>query len=608
MITRSRPWKAAERRAALDALRESDQRYQALLEHAPDAIVVLDADTGRFDHVNANACRLFGLSRERLLEHGPIELSPPEQADGRPSRAAALEYISAAIRGETPVFEWLHRRADGRVVPCEVQLVRLPWRDRVLIRGSVTDITERLAGRQAIERAAAERELALRTRKLQRVTDAALSTLSLEHLLPELVCRVCDALAVDNAAVLLVDQTGTLELRAAEGVQAGTSVRLAIGEGFAGRVAAQRAPLAIRGEGLEIIINPALRALRSLLGVPLLANDRVIGVLHVGTREERDFTEQDVQLLRLAGDRVALAVEHAALYEHERMIADALQRALLPERLPEIPGIALAARYRPARYVVGGDFYDIFSVDGGAWLAVVGDVCGKGPEAAAVTAFARYTLRADAQHETRPAALLSRLNAAMLRQRCDGPFLTAVVAHLLPADHGGLILTVSAGGHPLPILRDAGGRASEIGTHGTLLGFRADAPLSESVVRLNDGDSVVLYTDGVLDAHAPAQMLAPEDLMVALSGCPDQAPAALLASLERRAGLDGADVETRDDVAILVLRAQTAACPAPTPPSGWSDTWTPCPCGPGGSVLDPADFRVGPTKEGRSCAPDSAPG
>jgi serine phosphatase RsbU (regulator of sigma subunit) len=326
---------------------------------------------------------------------------------------------------------------------------------------------------------------------------------------------------------------------------------LAVGEGFAGRVAQSRAQLAISGEQLQMVRNPALRELRSLLGVPLVLQDQVIGVLHVGSRAERAFSDEDAELLRLAGDRVALAVEHARVFEHEHAIADALQRSLLPERLPELPGITLAARFRPAGYQVGGDFYDVFPVDDGTWLLVVGDVCGKGPEAASLTALARYTLRAEAQHDPRPAHLLAALDAAIARQRSDGRFLTAVVASVRP----GAVkteLTVSVGGHPPPIHVSPEGIARALSARGPLVGVELGIPFQERDVPLSSGDSVVLYTDGLLEAEAPARVLEPPQLARALDGC--RTGASDLAKLAERAAVAGSSTTAlRDDIAILAF-------------------------------------------------------
>jgi PAS domain S-box-containing protein len=132
--------RVAERTAELA---RSEARLRTLVEHAPEAIVVFDGDTGRFLTCNENAAQLYGLSRERLTQVGPWDVSPELQPDGRRSSDAAREWIQKALKGETPVFDWMHRHSSGREVPCEVRLVRLPSEDRALVRGSVTDTTER---------------------------------------------------------------------------------------------------------------------------------------------------------------------------------------------------------------------------------------------------------------------------------------------------------------------------------------------------------------------------------------------------------------------------------------------------------------------------------
>ena len=160
-----------ERTAALVAtnqsLRESEQRYRTLVEHAPEAIVVLDLDVGRFDDVNRNAEKLFGMTRKELLCVGPAEVSPLYQPDGRPSLEAAALEIERAVHHETPRFEWIHRHAKGREIPCEVSLVRLPSSGRNLVRGSIVDISERKRAEEEIYKLNAELELRVKERTAQ---------------------------------------------------------------------------------------------------------------------------------------------------------------------------------------------------------------------------------------------------------------------------------------------------------------------------------------------------------------------------------------------------------------------------------------------------------
>ena len=189
-----------------------------------------------------------------------------------------------------------------------------------------------------------------RLRDLQSITDAALAYLPLETLLSELLTRVVDILGVDTAAILLLeDDDSTLVPRAAKGLEEEVErgVRIPVGRGFAGRIAATRRPVRILNLAEAQVVNPILRekGLFSMLGVPLLVEGTVVGVLHVGTLYERAFDDEDEELLQRAGDRAALAI-FSRLTEQERGLADALQRSLLP-RLPELPAVTLAGRYLP---------------------------------------------------------------------------------------------------------------------------------------------------------------------------------------------------------------------------------------------------------------------
>ena len=183
-------------------------------------------------------------------------------------------------------------------------------------------------------------------------------------------------------------------------------------------------------------------------------------------------------------------------------IAHTLQTSLLPSALPAIPGVETAARFRPAQdgQEVGGDFYDMFETDEGSWDIVVGDVCGKGPEAAALTALARYTLRAVAVREHSPSEILTQLNEALLKQGSE--FCTAAYARL-ELDETAARLTVSAGGHPLPLLLRADGTVETTGRPGLLLGLEPDPNLTDHTLELHRGDALMLYTDGLTDAYAP---------------------------------------------------------------------------------------------------------
>jgi GAF domain-containing protein len=234
------------------------------------------------------------------------------------------------------------------------------------------------------------------------------------------------------------------------------------------------------------------------LALPLTIGARTLGVLSVTrTTQERPFSDDDIAFAEELARRMARAIENARLYHERDQIATVLQQSLLPGALPEIPGLSLAARYEAAgdAYEVGGDFYELVELGPSSWLFVVGDVCGKGPEAAAVMGFARASIRAAAQKDGDPRSVLSTLNQALISQGWDR-FVT-VACLRIDRDEAGARARCTVGGHPRPILVPNAGRPVAIGDYGTVLGVFPDVDLSEADVRLAAGDAVVLYTDGL---------------------------------------------------------------------------------------------------------------
>ncbi|MDX6378887.1 MAG: hypothetical protein QOE98_3190 [Gaiellaceae bacterium] len=319
---------------------------------------------------------------------------------------------------------------------------------------------------------------------------------------------------------------------------------------------------ALAGDDDEETLAHAERlGLRSLLAVPLRAGDRVIGAVTMATDESaRVLGDNELDLACELAARAGIAVENARLHAARTHIATTLQRSLLPPRLPSIPGLTLAARFRAAGEAseVGGDFYDVFDVDG-AWMVVIGDVTGKGPEAASVTSLARYTMRTAAEYESSPAGVLQRLNAALLgperRQLC-----TVVCGRIVAGPDGSAIVTLACAGHPAPFrLRD--GRAEPTPVAGPLLGAFENSRWIERTVHLAAGESLVLYTDGVTDTRGDEERFGVDRLASVLAAASDLEPDEVATRIDE-ALTEFQRGAQRDDVALLVMRAGGPAAPA----------------------------------------------
>ncbi len=297
----------------------------------------------------------------------------------------------------------------------------------------------------------------------------------------------------------------------------------------------------------------------SVLIVPMIAGGQVIGTMELATTSDshRMLGRGDLELAEELARRAAIAVVNARVHAERTHVATTLQRSLLPPRLPELPGLQLASRFRAAGTAseVGGDFYDVFAGRDG-WILVVGDVTGKGPEAAAITSLARNTLRTTALYETDPTAMLSRLNETLATDPERRQICTAVLVELAaaPAINGaGVRLRVSRAGHPPPLRMCADGTVEEIGASGSLLGAFAEGHWEPSQVVLAPGERLVLYTDGVTDTRGDSGRYGGARLAELLCGIgPGAAPDVIAARIDEALGAFG---EQRDDVALLVLAA-----------------------------------------------------
>ncbi|HEY2550593.1 MAG TPA: GAF domain-containing SpoIIE family protein phosphatase [Streptosporangiaceae bacterium] len=395
-----------------------------------------------------------------------------------------------------------------------------------------------------------------RLRDIQSITDAALSRLSEQDFLAELLERTRDILQADTAAVLLLDYSaGHLIATAAAGLEdeVRQGVRIPVGRGFAGRIAAEHQPVVLSRVDHTTVLNPILmaRGIRSLLGVPLVAGGKVIGVLHVGSLSPREFTPADVQLLQLAADRAAMAVQSIAAQD-DRLAAAALQRSLVPSALPQVAGAELAARYIPGDGVVGGDWYDVFVLPSGQLGLVIGDVAGSGLPAAVIMGRMRSALRSYALQTSDPAEVLTLLDHKMQHFEPDA-LATLLYAVLDPAlDRA----DIASAGHFPPVVARPGAAAELADVRSdVMIGVLPDAPRRVSTIRIEPGTALLLFTDGLIE-HPGEPIDDGLDRICKVARA--QPPEAICATV--MAALIGSEA-ARDDVALLAFRRDPAGLP-----------------------------------------------
>lgn len=388
-----------------------------------------------------------------------------------------------------------------------------------------------------------------RLRDIQSLTDATLSRLDEHDFLTELLDRVKGILQADTAAVLLLDFAAQqLIATAAAGLEdeVRQGVRIPVGQGFAGRIAAGQKPVILDLVDHTTVLNPILweKGIRSMMGVPLVTGGRVIGVLHVGSLSPREFTGADVELLQLAADRAATAVQSIET-QADRLAAAALQRSLLPGALPVIAGAELAARYVPGSGGVGGDWYDVFTLPSGRLGVVMGDVAGSGLPAAVIMGRMRSALRAYALEASDPAEVLDRLDRKMQHFE-PGALATVLYAVIDPALDR---MQVCLAGHFAPVIVRPGRPAKLADVPpGLMIGIAPGERRRTGTVQIPPGTLVCFYTDGLIERPG----LPIDDGLTRLCHAvaaqpPEAACAAVMAAL---VGSEAA----RDDIALLMVR------------------------------------------------------
>ena len=539
-----------ERRAAERALRDQTDRYEALLlalSEAGEGLVVLERD-GRCVYANHAFEQLCGYTFPELAAmDSMLELvAEGEREEARRRAAARIDHGWVQ-----PGLAVTMRRRDGAYVDLEVGGVPLEVEGHQQLVVVVRDVSER-------RRAEAEREALLQRTTLVAEASELFDQSLDEQLTMASVARLCVRELADTCVVLLgsdATRVRRVAVVAREEARERELTEALLRDPLEDRVEHPILNVLETGTSMAGATSAGLGADHALI-VPLRARGRVHGVLAAGfdALPERELPEL-LALFEDLGRRAALAFDNARLYEERDQVARTLQRSLLPAALPEIPGAEVAARYVAAGEgnEVGGDFYDCFATGGGDWALVIGDVCGKGAEAATLTALARYTLRAAAAHTRRPRAVLGELNEALLRQRLDYRFCTVLYVSLTPRrDHVDAL--VATGGHPLPLVLRAGGEVETAGRPGTLLGIVEDPELSEERVALWPGDALVLYTDGVTEATAADRAHGSGRFEAFLASCAGGGADGIAEAVEREA-VSSQGGPPRDDVAVVVVRA-----------------------------------------------------
>ena len=388
-----------------------------------------------------------------------------------------------------------------------------------------------------------------RLRDIQSITDAALSRLDDLDLLAELLDRTREVLQADTAAVLLLDfSSGQLIATAAAGLEEEVrqGVRIPVGHGFAGRIAAEHRPVVLDRVDHTTVMNPILwsKGIRSMAGVPMVASGRVIGVLHVGSLTPRRFTSGDVELLQLAGDRAAAAVQSMTAAA-DRAAVTALQRSLVPSALPAVAGAEMAARYIPGSGAVGGDWYDVFTLPTGHVCVTVGDVAGSGLAAAVIMGRMRSTLRAYALETTDPSEVVGRLDRKMQHFEPDA-LATVVYAVMEPGLHQ---MHVALAGHFPPVIARPGQPAELADIRpGALIGAAPRTRRPVTTVAVPPGALLCFYTDGLVER--PGEVI-DEGLDRLCRAVTAQSPEAACATV--MGALVGSE-PARDDIALLMIR------------------------------------------------------
>jgi PAS domain S-box-containing protein len=546
--------------------------FAEILDVLGEAVTIRDRDD-RIIYANRAALHQMGFSSLADMQARPVSSIMGDYIvraeDGRELTMDDIPSVRL-LRGESaePLLIRTVHRVSGE----------LHW--NVLKATAMRDATGMVTATvMIIEDVTAVKTAELRSHFLSETSQVLGSSLDYEQTLRSVAWAAVPRLA-DWCGVDLVDERGVRErvvaahpdpakLLLAERLHGYEPAELDLDQGL-GKVVRTGEPLLYNDISDAVLVEAAVDAehlallrelaLRSVIIVPIRGPTRTLGAMSlVGSESGRRFSEGDVRFAEQLADRAGAAIENARLYRSRTQVAQTLQRSLLPEIIPTIPGWQVAALYRPAgaemQLEVGGDFYDFLQTDDG-WIVVIGDVTGKGVQAAALTSLVRHGARFVAQMDARPSAILRHLDTA-LKQRSTLSLCTALCARLHP-DH----LLLSSAGHPLPLIVTGDGTVRQAGTTHALLGMPNPLAWRDELVTVEPGATIVLYTDGVTDTRGRGGRYGEDRLRRLLASQAASTPDELLGALDAELRAFQIGIQS-DDTAIIALRAQPASTPQP---------------------------------------------
>jgi PAS domain S-box-containing protein len=548
--------------------RRTRQTLEGVISSSRMGVLISDL-RGRLSLANRAAGEILGIDLEPLVGQPMRELIA-ERIKWRFTNPDEYAARLLAIH-EDPSSEAVDdaETVDGRAIEHTSAPVRDPSGALVGRVDILTDVTPARSALAEARRLAAERAELLEREERRAQEEVALSRAAHmmasaltpsdihEHLLDQVHVLLP---ACEKSAVLAVDRRGLVAPVAVRGFADETVKRMVfkVGEGVVGGALAARRPFVCNDADAEQRVSARLtraEGIKSFMHVPLVLGDRVYGLVSVNSPEVRAFGERDLRLVGELARHAASALQNALQFEQERHIAETLQQALIAEELPSQDGLELAALYQAAAGAeVGGDFYSAWPIDGGRLALLVGDVSGKGVEAAGMTAMVRYMAEALSQHGCEPAPIVSELNQLLHARLPDGSLVTLVLA-VLDSEAG--TLQWCSAGHPPPILIDASGAQTLLEDPGPPCGAFEGTTFTGHQEAFRERDVLVLYTDGIIEARRQGREFGEEGLRDALHDAAGEAPAQLARSVYAAARTWSGGRLT-DDVAIAVARRTPA--------------------------------------------------